>query len=219
MKGPKRLYLLVGVLAVLAVMRILYHPHPVSLGVPIVQQKTSKIEIAPPCPWREPESDMQAFFPGATDYQSETPRVLSGLFLEIARRLGRRPTAEELLLRLNQVHRGQQLLGYVLTQRVKGEFGAIEIVLALRQDGQIQGLRLQREREPEAISAVLQSSTWLSAFQGKSAASDWHFGQDIPAVPAEARASAQGVVEGVRTLLILFDISRAANPQHSHHSH
>jgi hypothetical protein len=158
---------------------------------------------------------MQTFFPGATGYQAET-RTLSGLRLEMARRLGRQPTAEENLLQLNRVSREQELLGYVLTQRVKGEYGAIELVLAVLTNGQVQGLRLQRLREEEVVAGALQNPAWLGSFRGKSAKNDWRLGHDIPEVVTEARSSAQAVVEGVRGLLIRLETSQVSNVPHLH---
>jgi hypothetical protein len=126
------------------------------------------------------------------------------------------PAPEENSLRTYCVYRGEQPLGHILTRRAKGQFGAIEIVLAVAQDGQIKGIRLQRLREPEDTSAALQSAAWLSAFSHQTARSDWRLGQAIPDVPPEARASAQAVVESVRSLLILLDTVPDLPVQHVH---
>ena len=55
-------------------------------------------EAMPLCPWRQPEVDLKVFFPDATGYRAET-RILSGLRLELAERLGRTPTGDENALR------------------------------------------------------------------------------------------------------------------------
>lgn len=161
------------------------------------------LPAAPLCPWREPASDLKLFFPNATRYNIET-RILSGLRLELAARLGRTPTGEENALRVYPVYEEQTPLGVVLTRRVKGALGAIEVVVAVNTNQQICGLRLQRLREPESTAAILQDSQWLRAFNGKRADSPWQPGQDIPDVPVGARASAESIVEGVRSLLILL---------------
>jgi hypothetical protein len=170
------------------------------------------------CPWRDPASDLRAFFPAATRHETET-RVLSGARLELTRRLGRGPRAEENSLYLHRIYHTDHRLGTVLTRRVKGEYGAIEIVLAVDMRGAIRGLRYQRLREPPPISAALHSPDWVQAFQGRSAVGDWHLGHGIPAVPAAARISAQAVVEGVRSLLVLQETAeqrglRLAEPHH-----
>src|SRR5581483_6699073 len=106
---------------------------------------------APLCPWREPEADLKQFFPEADHYETET-RILSGRRTELAARLGRQPTGDENALRLYRVCAGSKRVGTILTGRVKGECGAIELVVALEGDT-VRGLRLQRHRETAAVAA------------------------------------------------------------------
>ena len=159
--------------------------------------------LAPLCPWREPEHDLKLFFLDATRYELET-RILSGHRSELAERLGRIPTGDENALHIYPVYREQTPLGVVLTRRVKGVFGAIELVLAVGTNQQICGLRLQRLREPAPSAAALQDSQWLRSFVGKRADSSWHPEHEIPDMPADARVSAEAIVDGVRSLLILL---------------
>jgi len=161
---------------------------------------------------------MKMFFPGATGYTTET-RILSGQRLELAARLGRTPTGDENALRVYSIHQEQTPLGVVLTRRVKGDLGVIEVVLAVNPSQQICGLRLQRLREPEATAAALQSSEWLRSFDGKRADSSWQLGKEIPDVPADARTSAEAIVDGVRSSLILLAAENDARglPATPHH--
>jgi len=175
----------------------------------VFDPKVRPPEGGPLCPWREPVSDSKLFFPNATRYEVET-RILSGLRVELARRLGRSPTGDENALHIWRVYEENASLGSVLTRRVKGEHGAIELVLAVDSEERVCGLRLQRLREPELIARALQNSDWIRSFEGKSADSMWKLGEDIPDVPSEARASALAVVEGARSLLILLSASRKA---------
>lgn len=161
------------------------------------------IEAAPLCPWRDPEGDLLRFFPGATGHREEL-KILSHLRVALIHDLGRPLTAEELLLRPYRITAGAAPLGSVLVRRVKGEFGAIELVLAVAPDGRVRGLRLQRQREPTSVAALLTSPRWLDAFQGKSADSPLRVGEDLPAVPRKARISADAIADGVRASLILF---------------
>lgn len=163
-----------------------------------------RVDVAPMCPWRQPEADLRVFFPDATGHQTDV-RILSGARLELTRRLGRPPAPDEHSLYLHRVYHQQQLRGTVVTRRVKGEYGAIEIVLAVGADGRVRGLRLQRLREPEPIASELRSTQWRRAFEGKTARSEWRLGHDIPGVPSAARVSALAIVEGVRSLLILLE--------------
>jgi hypothetical protein len=174
------------------------------------QIRSSPIEAAPLCPWRQPEQDLHAFFPEGSRYETET-RILSGLRTELAQRLGRVPTAGENALHLYRVTHESEPVGTVVVSRVKGEYGAIEMVLAINAKGEVCGLRFQRLREPEAIANVLERPEWLASFCGKTVQHLWRLGVDIPQVDAPVRPSAAAVVDGVRSLLVLLDV--AGNPQ------
>lgn len=154
-------------------------------------------------PWRDPLGDLAAFFPGATGYRTET-RTLSDRRLQLARDLGRPPVSDDLLLRFYRVYRKAEAIGVVLVRRVKGEHGAIELVLAVAPNGRLRGVRLQRMREPELCAAALQSQRWRAAFSGKTAASAWRVGEDLPSVPPAALGSAQAIADGARTALVLL---------------
>lgn len=169
-------------------------------------------QAAPLCPWREPERDLARFFSDATRYETET-RILSGQRGELAARLGRAPTGDENALRVYRVFRKQATLGSVLIRRVKGTYGAIELVLAVSAEGEVRGLRLQRLREPESIAAALQNPQWLNAFAGRRADSSFQIGRDIPDVAFESRASAAAIADGVRSLLIQLDVCGSMNPR------
>lgn len=175
------------------------------------QTKNLPPQSSPMCPWREPDSDLKLFFPSATHYETMT-RILSGQRVELAAQLGRPLTGDENAFRFHPVFSGQISLGAILTGRVKGEFGAIEFVLAVGTNDAVCGLRLQRLRDPAEVSTALQNPEWLHSFNGKTAASE--FSQEISAMPAAARISAQAVVDGVRSSLILFSARQATtNPQ------
>src|SRR5207248_3150393 len=102
-----------GVFLPLAAVLLLVRPSPEAP----VSRLTIPTEAAPMCPWREPEADMRAFFPGANRRRTET-RILSAKHLELARRLGRAPTSEEHAAYLHRIYRGDTLLGTVLIRRV-----------------------------------------------------------------------------------------------------
>src|SRR5436190_1298118 len=124
--------------------------------------KISEIELAPMCPWREPQRDLANFFPSATDYKRET-RILSGMRPQLQQRLGRVPTAEENALLIHRVTNGSQSLGAVLTRRVKGEHGGIELVTAVDPSGTIRGVSIQTQREPDSIARKITDTNWLGA--------------------------------------------------------
>jgi hypothetical protein len=175
------------------------------------EAKTTTPEAMPLCPWRQPEADLKAFFPEATGYRAET-RILSGLRLELAERLGRTPTGDENALRLYRVYRDTAPVGTILTRRAKGSYGAIELVLATDTNRIVRAMRLQRLREPESIAGVLQDARWQSSFVGKTSQDVCQVGRDIGSVPTEALNSAQAVSDGIRSLLVLLSASEQTPP-------
>lgn len=190
-----------------AILAAWWVPRTFSSGPAPTRLNVTPIELAPICPWREPERDLRAFFPEASTCREET-RILSGVRPALAKRLGRMPEAEENALRIHRVYADTRAVGSVLTRRVKGEHGAIELVVAVSEPGAVSGVRLQRLREPESIAQVLQEPAWLSAFAGKTAESRCRLGDDLPALPAEARLSGQALADGVRSLLVLLDTAK-----------
>lgn len=170
-------------------------------------REATRIEGAPMCPWRNPAADIAAWYPDATHTASEV-RILSALRPELTRRLGRSPTAEENALYLHQVFRDSQLVGEVAVRRVKGESGAVEIVVAFGTDGRIRGVRVQRSREPDAVAAAL-NDDWLAGFRGRSASDPLVPGRDLPNISEPARITANAVADGVRCLLVLRELAAA----------
>lgn len=178
------------------------------------------------CPWREPEADLRRFFPGVTaaTHHEETV-ILSTLRPRILKRLG--PGAAPLqsnTLRVYRIERGGVPLGTIMIDRVAGEHGAIEVVVALGPDRRVRGLHLQRQREPAPIAAALTDTRWQAALKGKGPDDTWEVGKDLPEVPPAARSSAVALARAVRTLLVSFDIAetsripkRGTEPPTPHH--
>ena len=197
-----------GIVLVVVALGGWYLLRPDVSEVPHAEITSPHIELAPMCPWREPEADLRAFFPDATTHHQEV-RILSGLRLEIRRRLGRPPTPEENALYLNDVSQGSRRVGTILTRRVKGEYGGIEVVLALNADGTARGVRLQREREPEPISTAIRSPGWLGQFRGWSPNSSPNREKLLASLSPTARKTGAAIVEGVHNLLVLQDLARS----------
>ena len=187
---------------------------------PIFEVNSAPVPVAPLCPWRNPEGDLEQLFPGASGYTRET-RILSGLRTELAHVLGRRPTAEENALQVYRIFRGKDVVGTITTRRVKGRFGAMELVIASDARGRIAGWLLQRSREPAAIAEAIQSISWRERFAGRDVNSSWDSEELLAGLPEPARMSAGAIVEGVRTAGILLaaserDSSRPLAEAHNH---
>ena len=174
-------------------------------------RNVAAIEAPAMCPWRSPEKDLRAFFPRASGYRPET-LVLSPLRLEIQRRLGAGVRLESNALYIYRVEESAATMppspcGAFLVRRASGEYGAIEVVVAVGMDRRVVGVRLQRHREPPPAAGTLASARWLGAFNGKSAASAFRSGEDLPVVSLAAKRSCEAVAGAVRSLLIEYDAS------------
>ncbi|HEY5914788.1 MAG TPA: hypothetical protein VJA21_29710 [Verrucomicrobiae bacterium] len=199
-----------------AVWRALLRPAP----EPVFEARSRPPQLAPICPWRDPQGDLPKLFPGASRWEVEA-RVLSGLRPEVAARLGRTPTANENVARVYRIYRGDEPAGEVMTTRVKGTYGAIELVVAADEGGRLKRVLVQRSREPETVTEALRSSDWSRWLEGKRADSSWECGDALAALKPEAHETARAMVEGVRSSLVLLSVSERAPPptvaqSHSH---
>jgi hypothetical protein len=157
------------------------------------------------CPWRNPAADVATWFPDATRGDTEV-RILSGLRPEMTQRLGRPPTTEENALYVHRMWKASEPVGEVIVRRVKGESGAVELVVGFEPDGRVRGVRFQRSREREEVTAAL-SEFWLSSFRGKRASDRFIPGEDLPVVADSAQVTARAVADGVRSLTVLRELA------------
>jgi hypothetical protein len=164
------------------------------------------------CPWRDSGKDTRVFFgDGPATHRTQT-LILTPFRQEIIRQLGPDTPLRENALQVHRVLRNGQTLGTVLVRRTAGRYGALEVVVGVDATGRVTGVRLQRQRERPEIARVLESSEWLGAFRGKTAASAFAPGADLPAVPAEAQSSARAVADAVRSLLVEYTVAEKARP-------
>lgn len=169
---------------------------------------SSRVEGVPLCPWRHPGEDCAAWFPGADRSEAEV-QILSSLRAEMAERLGRRPTTGDNARHVHRVLAGLRYLGEVVVQRVRGDSGALEVVVGLDPDGTVVGVRLQRSREPASILGAVEGA-WLGSFRGRKMGDSLRIGVDLPLVPPEATPTAEAIQSAVRSVLILRDLASAS---------
>ena len=167
------------------------------------------------CPWRDAEADRKRFFPTATAHEEEA-LVLSRSRQEIGKRLGRVPTGDENLLRIYRIRQDGKQVGTVIPRRLRGESGAIEIVLAVDTEGKVLGAKFQRLRESDSVAKTLCAEKFSGRFMGKTAQDEWKLGKDFAPVSSEAQRSATAVLDGTRTALILLDTGDTAAAK-AHH--
>lgn len=166
------------------------------------EPRSGAAEPAQLAPWIDDEKDIETFFPGADNYQTEK-HPLSSQQTELAQKLGRSLEPGENLLTFHRVYTKTNPVGAVIVRRVKGEHGALDLVIAISNEEKTKGLKIQRTREPDRVLASLQNPDWLRSMVGRSASSAWGT-NDVQELPPEARASAQAIVNGVRSSLILY---------------
>lgn len=166
-------------------------------------------EAAGLCPWRNKSADTKRYFPGA-DRVVETNLIVSSQRMAVTKRLGRTPTGDENALRTYKIMRGNMCCGIVIARRVRGEYGLIELVLIVDGSGQkIKAAYIQRLREPEPAASALQSSAWLSLFNGMDGDSDWGPVSRSAILPPAAYTSAAAVTSAARTAMILLSTAQS----------
>lgn len=157
---------------------------------------------APPCPWREADTELTNWYPGATSY-TVSDLILSGKRLELRKALGRDLLPEENALHLYLAQGEGGHLGTVLTRRLHGENGAVEIAVGLDASNVIRHFRIQRIREPEAVVEELNGIPLSGRFIGQKFGDDFKW--ENAGLSSAAGRCASNIAENVRSLLILHE--------------
>lgn len=153
-------------------------------------------EPAPVCPWRDPPGDTKKWFPNGTGYKEETC-VLSHLRPELERAFQKPPEPSDLSPTVFRIlSEGGVTVGTVMTRRVKGEYGAIEIAVPFDLQGTIIGIKVQRHREPEKIGKeLLDLKTQHQLILSNTSPTSW--GEDL-------KVSAEAIQTGLKHLHVLY---------------
>lgn len=155
------------------------------------------------CVWRKPDQDIKTFFPGAQTYTTEYKKPTSSDKKTIEQRIGAKLDPDESEFTFYKIKNGDKVVGIILTHLGKGQYGAIEVVVALDNNAKVKGVGIQRDREKQR--AELRSQQFLGQFRGKTKADPVRIGKDIKPV-AGAEKSSETVAFSVRKLLVVYDV-------------
>ncbi len=152
------------------------------------------------CLWRFPDKDIKRLFPKATGYKTEIVNYNKEEKAGIEKELGIPLDADETQFNFYKILKDTTPIGLVLTHSAKGQYGAIEVVIGLNNQGEVIGVLIQRDREKK--SKELRSRKFLDQFLDKTAKSE--FG-DIKPIKGAERAT-QAVILSVRKMLIVNEV-------------
>lgn len=159
--------------------------------------------MADVCVWRDPERTMAQLFPKAKDYQSLTRKISPETRARIEQRLGT-PLDESEREEWGSYRitgPGGQELGRIIACAQKGEYGVIEVVMGVSNDGRVVGVSIQRSRE--RVNAALKAPGFLRQFEGKELKDPLRIGKDLRGIPEGDKAT-EAVALAVRKMLVLY---------------
>ncbi len=154
------------------------------------------------CVWRKPDQDIKTFFPGADTYRTDLKSVGSRR-AAIEKRLGARLDPDETEFKLYRVLDGGRQVGTIMTHLAKGQYGAIEVVVAVDNQGVVKGVGIQRDRE--RARKALRSEAFLGQFRGKKVSDSFEVGKTIQPAAKDAEVASRAVAFSVKKLLIILD--------------
>ncbi len=154
------------------------------------------------CVWRKPDEDIRQFFPGAETYRTDIKEP--GAKREaIEKRIGAKLDSDESEFKIYRILKGGKSIGTIMTHLGKGQFGAIEVVVAIENYGKVKGVRIQRDREK--ARAALRGAAFLGQFAGKTSKDPLTVGKDIRTAAEGAEQSSQIIAFSVKKLLVLLE--------------
>ncbi|MCX6842966.1 MAG: hypothetical protein NTX53_11865, partial [candidate division WOR-3 bacterium] len=157
------------------------------------------------CVWRQPDADISGIF-GSGSYKTVFADITDSMKLRIEKRLGTTLDADETQFKYFPVFKGTKRVGTVMTHAGKGQFGAIEVVVAVVEGDSgpiIKAVRIQRDREK--AKAALRGKEFLGQFKGKGLTDAFKVGEDIETAAKGAEKASQAVATAARKLLIVYD--------------
>lgn len=141
---------------------------------------------------------MTKIFQDAGDYKTITKFISDEKRKAIEKRLGEKLTPGESKDWVYYEITGSQgeMLGYIVADAEKGEYGVIEIVMGITPDGRIKGLYIQRSQEKDK---QFKSKEFLDPFTGKAL-------EDVEKEKrTEEYVASKAVVFGVRKMFLFYE--------------
>ncbi len=157
------------------------------------------------CVWRSPDRDIAEMYE-ADGYKTVFEDVTDQLALRIERRLGLELDPDETQFKFFPVFRGEEQVGTVMSHVGKGQFGAIEVVVALVETDSvatIKAVRIQRDREK--AKQALRSERFLGQFRGRIGSDLFVIGEDLVTAVEGAEIASQAVATAVRKLVVVYE--------------
>jgi hypothetical protein len=157
------------------------------------------------CVWRAPDEDIASIY-DATSYKTVFEDIGDELRARIEERLGYELDADETQFKFFPVFNGEEQVGTVMTHAGKGQFGVIEVVVAVIDTGtgaMVRAVRIQRDREK--AKEAIRSKEFLSQFKGMTSTDGFEIGTDLKTAEEGAERSSQAIANAVRKLLIVYD--------------
>ena len=191
--------------------RIVHSRAIVGLALLAMVSLTATQALASLCVWRNPDADIQEFFGGGT-YRSLSVNVGSHKSA-IEAAIGTSLDSDETQFKFWPVIQNGQRVGTVASHLGKGDYGAIEVVVAIvdppAESPKIKAVKIQRDRE--RYRSALRSPTFLDQFKGKQAESTLRVGDDIKPAHQGALRASQVVALSVKKLLVAYQELDIAN--------
>jgi hypothetical protein len=170
------------------------------------------------CDLNDPDRDVARLFPGSTGYKTRYVWVKQAggraLLEKIERRLGDKfkglYETMEVPYTLYDIYKDKELVGYIHGVNQKGEYGGIQVFLALDKAGTVKAFYIQKLTSRAAKD--LRSETFGSQFEGLSLKDfeSYRPGKTVSAAlkieaPAKAGKDFGAVLRAVKKNLILLD--------------
>lgn len=157
------------------------------------------------CVWRSPDRDIAEIFE-ADGYKTVFEDVDDARQARIEDRLGIELDPDETQFKFFPVFKADRQVGTVMTHVGKGQFGAIEVVVAVVDTGAgpvVKEVRIQRDREK--AKQALRGAEFLGQFRGMGPDEDYTVGLALNTAAEGAEGASQAVANAVRKLMVVYD--------------